>query len=575
MGEAPRTVNAAPPALRRRGRATTRAAVHSVIRCLEVLFGRGDDDYPFWLLAVRANILLFLACVALVLVWNASPARRRQLLRAPGAIAIGLGLTALAAALRFAVASANLMDHGGIAYSRLLLGYKGYFATAQFFSLGYQLTARDLEHAILFNRLAGTLTIPLVYVLCRTLLPGLPLVGTVAAFLVAVSPLHILFSASDALAIFSGFLCLASYALLAGAMRLGLRPRLAAIHYLGGFAGLTLLTQVRYENALLLLPPALVLWTRRRALPGWPLRWPLLATAGLGLFYAHAAATSGLSFQNRVDVWRGLDLVVWHLVLNPFLAIPLLLIGTAAVWVYAGRRWGALAVLPWAAAFGLAALTTDSGHGAARIYANWLILILPLAGYGFARMLAAPRRLSRAAAAAVLLCLGLQPWLMRERLAAQYLEMLEHQRFRALLENPPPGTETIVVPDDELLRRQAHSTLEVMHKYVMIRAALPLAAHPPRLLGLTEYLEHPQQANCAAGGCVFFFGMPCMAQEVYPFTEAQCATLLRTHPTALLADEGIVAAPFVDCSIYSGWPHAPRCAAALQPRRFAVYRLTD
>src|SRR5262249_1267067 len=141
-------------------------------RWLDILFGKGDDTYPFWLEIIRINILFVLLCAAVVIAWNLAPSRLRRIRDARADIGIAFGLTMLAALLRFLVARANLMDFGGIAYSRLLLGYKGYFATAQVYSLFYELTARDLEHAILFDRIAGTVTIPLVYLLCRRLRPN-------------------------------------------------------------------------------------------------------------------------------------------------------------------------------------------------------------------------------------------------------------------------------------------------------------------------------------------------------------------------------------------------------------------
>jgi hypothetical protein len=265
-------------------------------------------------------------------------------------VSIALALTILAAVLRFAVASPNLMDFGGIPYSRLLFGYKGYFATAQFFSLFYELTARDIEHAILFHRIAGTLTIPLVYVLCRHLQPGAKLFPAIAAFLFAVYPLHIAFSASDALAIFSVFLAASSYVLLAGAEDPE-NQRIRKLRYLGGFAGLALLTQVRYENVLLLVPAALVLLSRRRTLTTRDLVPTLAVAAAFLVFYAYEALASGLSYRNPFDLNRGLDLAIHHLALNPFFALPALFFGTASIWLFGRWRLGILALLPWVAAF--------------------------------------------------------------------------------------------------------------------------------------------------------------------------------------------------------------------------------
>jgi len=231
-------------------------------------------------------------------------------------------------------------------------------------------------------------------------------------------------------------------------------------------------------------------------------------------------------------------------------------------------------MLPWLVAGALVVLTTDSGHSAARILANWLVLLLPLAAWGFALMLGG-RWPARLLAAAVLLVLIAQPWLLRAQLGARHLEIVEHEWFSALLATVPPGTAALVVPDDELLRRQAGSTLEVMHKYAMIRAAQPDAAALPRLIGITEYLEHPERAGCGPGTCLFVHGVPCLQQEVYPFTHVQCAALLREHRTTELDALDVVAAPFVPCAIYAGAASQRFCAPALRPQRLRLYRLDD
>jgi hypothetical protein len=545
-------------------------------RWLDVLFGKGDDTYPFWLLTVRLNILLFVLCTALVIAWNLSPVRLRRLRGVRMELCLVVGLTAVAAGLRFVVAGANLMDYGGIAYSRMLRGYKGYFATAQFFSLFYELTARDLEHAVLLDRIAGTLTIPLVYVLCRRLQPNAKLWPPIAAFLFAVYPLHILFSASDVLAVFSCFVAAASYVLLATPMAMAEEhPVLAKLHYLGGFAGLALLTQVRYENVLLLIPAALVLTARRTSLRRGQLVLPLAASMPFVVVYAVAAATSGTSYQNPMHLWPGVDRVTWHLALNPFLAVPVLFLGTLAVWACAGWRLGVLALLPWVGAFVLAGWTTDSGHSAARIYANWLILILPLSGYGFSRMLDRPGRSAKAVAAVALCSLASQPVIFRDRLAAQYLDIVEHERFRALLTSLPPSVRWVIVPDDDVMSRQPHSTFEAYQKYAMILEGRPEVARRILLVGLTEYLEHPQPARCPPGACVFFFGLPCMEPNVYRFARGECEELLHTHAASVLDETTVVTAPFVDCSIYAGTLREQLCDPVTTPQRFTVYWIEE
>jgi hypothetical protein len=543
--------------------------VHSALRCFDVVFGRGDDGYPLWLLTVRVNILLFLVCTALAVVPTMSPGRLRGRLRAREVYTV-LALTALAAVLRFVVARPNLMDFGGIAYSRLLFGYKGYFATAQLYSLWYGLLGRDIEHGILLQRIAGTLTIPLVYALCRRLQPSVSLFPATAAFLFAVYPLHILFSASDALPVFSNFLAAGSCVLLAGAVDLSDR-RAARLRYLAAFSGLALLTQVRYENVLLLIPAVLALLWRRSTLRA--LAPAVAVSAGFGAIYLFEAAASGLSYQNPVDLQRGFSLAVYHVALNPFLAIPVLLVGTAAIWAYKGLRWGVLATLPWVAAFILCVVTTEDGHGAARLFANWLILLLPLAGYGFSLMLNAPQRVAQALGVAALLCFAVLPVVMRARLTVQYLEILENDRFRALLSALPPGVEHIIVPDDEVMWRQYHSTVEAYRKYATILSGRPEAAQRVELVSLTDYLSDPQRTTCGPGACVFFFGIPCMEQPVFAESRRQCEELLRTHRTSVVDETTVVAAPFVACSIYTGRLKKQLCDPATEARSFRVYRI--
>jgi hypothetical protein len=541
-------------------------------RWLDVLFGKGDDDFPFWLMAVRVNVLLFVLCGAIVVGWNLTPTRIRRALAAKTEIATVLALTAVAAALRFLVASPNLMDFGGIPYSRLLLGYRGHFATAQFYSLFYELTARDIEHAILLDRIAGTLTIPLVHVLCRQLQPGARLFPALAALLFAVYPLHVMFSASDALPAFSLFLTAAAYVLLAGAE--GEQRTIRTVRYLGGFAGLALLTQVRYENVLFLVPAALFFLARRGSLRLRELLPALVVGSVFVAFYACEARTAGLSFQNPVDLQSATRMLVERLLSNPLLALPSLLVGTAAVAAYRGAALGMLVLLPWPVAFALA-LLTNSGHGAARVYCAWLILILPAAAYGFSLLLASPRRVAKAIAAVALLPLVAQPVIARDRLTARHLEMWENDFFRAVLSALPADVKRIVVPDDELLRRRSHSFNEVYIKYAMIHAGMPEVAKRTRLVGVTSFLEERQERSCAEDACVFFFGLPCLEQRVYPYTREQCRAVLEAHRSSVVRETTVVAAPFLDCAIYTGRLWDELCAPVTGAQRFVAYRLED
>jgi hypothetical protein len=527
-----------------------------------------DADHV-WRCALRVNVWIFLASASATLVGATWALRRHGATMDAGVV---LASTALAAVLRFALASPNLMDFGGIPYSRWLRGYKGYLGAAELFAVVAPATMRDLEHAIALNRLAGTLTVPLVHLLCRRLLPGARLWPALAALLVAVSPLHVAFSASDALAVVSGFLAVASWVLLTEALqrdRGALRTTIAAF---GAFGGLALSTQVRYENALLLVPAALFVLQRWRAVRWRHVGPPLAFAAGLLALYAHQTATFGLSYTNTVQP-ENVGAAVRHLVTSPFVAAPLLMIGTAAAVAGAPRSIAVAAVLPWLVALTLATSSQSDAHGFARVFATWLVLILPVAAYGFTAMLRAPSRPLHVVAAAVLLVLIAQPFLVRDRLASRHLEIVEHDRFRALVAHLPSGVTTLVVPDDELFRRRHGATFEVLRKYAMIADGGPPLGARPRLVGVTEALEHPERAGCDPGACAFFFGLPCFEQDVYSYTADQCRELLRRHRTSVVDAASVRAAPFARCSIYAGRLHDEVCAPAIRERTFTLYRI--
>ncbi len=542
-------------------------------RWLDVLFGMGDDTHPYWLMAVRVTILLFIVCAGLVAGRDAIRWRERW---RPGDVtsaAWALGLTLLAAALRFVVASPNLLDFGGIPYSRLLLGYKGHFATAQVYSLFYNFAGRNIENAILLNQIAGTLTIPLVYVMCRQVWRD-PWVARVAAFLFAVSPVHILFSASDALSIFTVFLCAASYVLIAGAVRAPQPDPIAAVRWLGGTLGLVLLTQVRYENALFIAPAVAFALANRDRIAWRSVIGPLGFAAVLLSFCSAAAAAAGLSYQNPVRIWPGIEMMWRHVLWNPLSAAPLLLAGCAAVKMRDGWAAAALAIAPWFAALALPVMA-ESGHGAMRVYGSWLILLLPAAALGFAALLASPRRAVRTAAVAVLVYLGAQPLLAMATLTSRYLEIREHEFFRTALAELPAGDAVVVVPDDELMRRRHGSTIELFNKYAMTVAGMPEVAGRVRLVRLDDYLADRHRPACGPGGCYFFRGLPCLEQDVYLYTREQCEELAQKRRLVPVAEIEMTAAPFRDCAVYTGRLRDELCGPTIAPQSFGLYRIED
>lgn len=550
------------------------AALVEVVRSRETTVewrdvGIATESYPLWRSALRVNVYVFLAAASATLVTIAWVRRRHVATIEAGIV---LALTALAGVLRFVVASPNLMDFGGVPYSRWLRGYKGHLGAAELLSVVAPTALRDIEHAITLDRVAGTLTVPLVHLLCRRLRPELPLWPTLAALLVAVSPLHVAFSASDSLSVLSGFLAVASYVLLTEALHAGGSPLRATVAATAAFSGLALLTQVRYENALLLAPAALLAIGRRSEI-----RWrcvgpPLLCALGLVAFYAQQTATFGLSYTNAVQA-KDVGTALRHVVTSRFVGIPLLLLGTAAV-VVGERRWlGAAALLPWVAAFGLAAGSQNDGHSMARLFVTWLIVILPLVAYGLTLMLRAPRRATNVVGAVMLLAFVAQPIVVRDRLRSRHLEILEHDRFAGLLERLPSGVTTLIVPDDGVLHRRDGATFELKTKYELIVDGAASASTRPRLVGVTEFNAHPERARCDAGACVFFFGLPCFEQDVYVHTAEQCRELLRRQRTSVVDDASVRAAPFARCSIHVGGLHDEVCAPATREQRFTLHRL--
>jgi hypothetical protein len=297
----------------------------------------------------------------------------------------------------------------------------------------------------------------------------------------------------------------------------------------------------------------------------------LAGAAAFTAFYAYEALASGLSYRNPFDLNRGLDLAIHHLALNPFFALPALFFGTASIWLFGRWRLGILALLPWVAAFLLCVGSAEDGHGCARIFANWLILLLPITAYGFSLLLEARYIVMRAVGAAALLYFASLPVLTRDLLATQHLEILENHRFKNMLADLPPGVERIIVPDDELMLREHHSTLEIYRKYEAIFWYSSARQSGIELVSLTDYLARGE--SCARHACLFFAGLPCMDGLAFPETRAQCEEVLRTRSTSVLERTAVTAGPFLACSIYTGPLKERICAPATEPREMVVYRI--
>lgn len=537
---------------------------------LEVLFGQGDSDHALWLAAVRLDILLFVGCAAALLI--AAIAGRRGAARRWDAtdLIVAGALTAAGALLRIAV-TANIADFGGIGYSRILVGYKGHFAAAQLYSLIYEQTARDLEHAILLNRIAGILSVPLLYALCRRLLPDGRGFAVCATALLALHPLHAMFGATDALPTCTTLVAVSSYLMLAMAFDGGRTPawRLT-VAGLGAGAGLALVTQVRYENLLLLAPPALFVLARRRSnlrplLPG--------AIAG-GLFmtaYFTQASRAGSSFQNPI-LWQDIVLGARHQLFgNPIFAMLPALIGIAAATFSRRSRVRLLAPLPLLAVLPLAAVVSPEGHHLARTYLNLLLPLILVSGYGLALLWSSPRRGARALVVACLVWAALLPIAYWPNLRARHIEMAEHEFFRRAVAALPPGIDRIIVPDDERLGRQTGSTIEVMTKYRAIAASVRPDVD---VVGTTRFFEQARSVDCSRDNCAFFRALPCFGLRHYWFADPECAAM-GARSGAAIAEEEVIAGSFVECSVYRGETWRERCAPVRLLQRFGLYRLDD
>jgi hypothetical protein len=518
------------------------------ITLLEPLFGEGDSDHPCWLLAVRIVILLLVAAAAALGVSTAARVRRAPPSRRDAALLVGV--TVLAAVARFVVAQGNVLDTGGISFSRMLIGYKGHFAAAQLYSLAYQVAGREIDVAVWLNRLVGTATVPVAFALARRLPGGGPVAAVVAAVLLALAPAHVLFSASSELAPVTGFLCLGGYALLVTAAGGG-APRLhAALQLATGCLMLVLLTQLRWENWILLLPAAAWLVARRRAFD----RRALLVTAGLAVgalaFLGLAALRVGPSPHGAVDYAAGLRSVAAGVAWSPLFAAPALF-----ALALAGGRWrlALVAAVAWAAAVGVSALAAPHPHHSARVFASWLPLLIVVAALGVQALAERYRRGGTGALALVCIAAVAHCGLFVPRLRARYAETAELAAYRHLLDQVPAATRWLVVPDDEATRRSLGVTEELDRKYALTPRPRGLRAG---LVGISALLDRPAAYQCGGTACVFFAGLPCATRQRDPLG-AQCRALIAGGRT--LARAPARAAP-IECSTRPTLAPGPACA---------------
>lgn len=534
-----------------------------------MLFGHGDDGYPFWLLTVRVNILVLVASAAVLIMSALRPARVRPMLSGRLDLGVAAAFTTVAAALRWFVVQHNVADLGGISYSRILLGYNGHFGAAQLYSLVYARGSRSMEQAIVLNRLAATLTVPLLYALCRRVAPARRAFAVCATALLSLHPLHLLFSATDALPIVSILLAVGSYWCLAravGSENDRVSPRTVAA--LTGAAGLALVTQVRYENALFLAPPLLYFFAVRPSIPYRPLG-PAGALLGLLLaIYAASAVSAESSYQNPIHWADGLRASARDVFVNQIFAIGPVLVGTMAALLdrHTPVRWAM--ALPLVVALPVITMGGAQGYNHARTYLTHVLLLSLVAGYGLAQLWASDHRFGRGIAVTCLLWVAVLPCCFWQNLRERHLETAEHDFFTAALAALPAGVNRIIVPDDDVLARMTHSTIELVNKYRMIAQA---AGSGIELLGASRYVEHPEEIDCGRGNCLFFHGVPCMGLRYYWFAQDGCAQLMAKRSGPPWREEEVVGGSFLDCSIYRGTMRRQLCEAARHTQHFGLY----
>lgn len=552
--------------------------MHLVIAWLDLLFGRGDDGFPFWLVVVRLNVLVFVGASALSLVWKLQTLSPRLWFNDTHK-RLFAGILLLAVCLRVAVEH-NITALGGIGYSRILLGYRGHFGTAQLYSLLYAWLGRDLDNAILFNRIASILSVALVYGLCVQLVPTMRAFAVLAAWLLALHPIHLLFTPTDGLPISTTFLACAAYLMLVhGLSGEGLGSRLRTGLLLAAGSGLCLMTQIRYENPLLLLPAFFYVIAQRRDLR-WDSTWPAAATSALFLgVYVVSSAGSGPSRPGVIGLAEGIRQAGEELLFNPIYAMLLLLVGTLAALLSPRSRVRWLAPLPLLTLLPVVGLAIGlEGHdysigfvGLARPYVNLLLPILLVAAYGLALLWTSPWRVLRLP---VLACLGwaaFLPVLFWPNLSGRYVEVAEHDFLtEALREELPAEIDRLIVPDDELLFRESHSSIELLQKYRMITYAA--TGGRVRLIGATEASENPQVAECGRGNCLFFAGLPCSRIRHYWFARPQCEAWLARVGRPLRSEE-VFAGSFLDCSLDFGPARDRACGRSSSAHRLALYRI--
>jgi hypothetical protein len=473
-----------------------------------------DEPLAAWIRFGQAFFALLIAAVG-VAVWR----MRQRIFRRDAAVP--LGLTLLALVLRFAA-------HGGPADIRTVLGdlrpsRGGYVA---FTSLVFGVLPGFDETIWTINRLLGACAVPLLYALLRTRFAD-PLAAVAGAAALAMTPLLVRFSASDAPYI---ALCAAFLGALVAYDRFLVTRSAGALALAAGL--LTAAMQLRPEGAWLAVPAALV--ALGHPLPDWAtLRRPaviacVLAVAALNAVPTLIAVTDhapGGYAQRFVLVGSamGSPWIVASMTPRPLAALLIPGALAAFYWRRPGILWLAATLVADPIDFTAAA---PHGHFAnARYHIPAMYLACGLIGLGAAALVRlAVRALPRARVAATALAIavvGLAAAPGLDLLQRMWAPQLEYEFFR-----------------DQLRHVDRRCTLVTLAHTPDAGFAPFGPLVPGRMLDITEFLNDPR------GDCVIYYRCGnCYSSSL------DASRNLPMHPTCRAMEEQFRLEPIAEAAI--------------------------
>jgi hypothetical protein len=268
------------------------------------------DSWTISVVAVRINIgfLVFLTLIWLYHRINSSVAeirRAKNFTQLIPWILFAL-IICFGSVLRLFIAESNILDIGGISYSRLLEGYPGHFGVPELYSPVYYFSGRTIENGIILNRLAGCITIWAAgHVLFR--ITGSPAGAVFGSLAAAVFPLHILLSA--------GTLCTVAFilfsVLLIGCLvHLVRKPDL--LSFFLSFQILVFMTEIRGEALFFLvfsIPLLIYTWLRFRK-DRWYHAAGIISLSMLAIYISCSSASDRSHVEVIMNSFEILDKII-------------------------------------------------------------------------------------------------------------------------------------------------------------------------------------------------------------------------------------------------------------------------